>query len=63
MRSFHARLTGIVLVAVGVRLVAAYFNRHYPVIGDAEVYHAEARYLADGEGFRRYLTDLSLIHI
>jgi len=58
VRSFDARLAGIVLAAVGIRLVAAYFNRNYPVIGDAEVYHAEARFLADGEGFRRYLTDV-----
>lgn len=58
MRSFNARLAGIVLAAVGIRLVAAYFNRHYPVIGDAEVYHAEGRFLADGQGFRRYLTDV-----
>ena len=58
MRSFHARLAGIVLAAVGIRLVAAYFNRRYPVMGDALVYHAEARFLADGEGFRRFLTDV-----
>jgi 4-amino-4-deoxy-L-arabinose transferase-like glycosyltransferase len=58
VRSFNARLAGIVLAAVGVRLVAAYFNRHYPVTGDAEVYHAEGRFLAGGEGFRRYLTDV-----
>src|SRR4051794_12411242 len=58
VRSFHARLAGIVLAGVGVRLIAAYFNRHYPVQGDALVYHAEARFLADGEGFRRYVTDV-----
>jgi 4-amino-4-deoxy-L-arabinose transferase-like glycosyltransferase len=46
------------LVALGIRLVAAYFNRHYPVIGDASVYHAEAGFLADGQGFRRALTDV-----
>ena len=58
MRSFNARLAGIVLVAVGIRLIAAYFNRNYPVIGDAEVYHAEGRFLAEGQGFRRFLTDV-----
>ena len=45
MRSFRARLAGIALVAVGIRLVAAYFNRHYPVQGDAFVYHIEADFL------------------
>jgi 4-amino-4-deoxy-L-arabinose transferase-like glycosyltransferase len=58
VRSFNARLAGIVLVAVGIRLIAAYFNRNYPVIGDAEVYHAEGRFLAEGQGFRRFLTDV-----
>jgi 4-amino-4-deoxy-L-arabinose transferase-like glycosyltransferase len=58
VRSFHVRLAGIVLAAVGVRLIAAYFNRHYPVQGDAAVYHIEAGYLAHGEGFRRAYTDV-----
>lgn len=58
MSSFRARLAGIVLAAVGVRLVAAYFNRHYPVQGDAAVYHIEAGFLAHGEGFRRAFTDV-----
>jgi 4-amino-4-deoxy-L-arabinose transferase-like glycosyltransferase len=58
VRSFHARLAGIVLAGVGIRLVAAYFNRHYPVQGDAAVYHIEAGYLAHGEGFRRAYSDV-----
>jgi 4-amino-4-deoxy-L-arabinose transferase-like glycosyltransferase len=58
VRSFNARLAGIVLAAIGVRLVAAYFNRHYPVQGDALVYHREAEFLADGEGFRRLFQDV-----
>ena len=58
MRSFQARLAGILLAAVGIRLVAAYFNRHYPVQGDAAVYHVEAGLLAHGEGFRRAYSDV-----
>ncbi len=58
MTSFRVRLAGIVLAAAGVRLIAAYFNRHYPVIGDAAIYHTEAGFLVHGEGFRRALSDV-----
>jgi 4-amino-4-deoxy-L-arabinose transferase-like glycosyltransferase len=53
MGSFNVRLAGIVLVAAGVRVLAAYVNRTYPVVGDALTFHLEAGLLADGQGFRR----------
>lgn len=58
MPSFRLSLAAVTLLALAVRLLAAYSNRDYPVIGDALTYHAEAGFLADGEGFRRLFEDV-----
>ena len=58
MSSFRARLALVALLGLAVRLLAAWVNRDWPVIGDALTYHLEGGYLADGQGFRRAYEDL-----
>ena len=58
MGSFRSRLGLVALLGLAVRLLAAYLNRNYPVIGDAMTYHVEGGLLAHGEGFRRVFEDV-----
>ncbi len=58
MPSLRLGLALMTLLGLAVRLLAAYANRDYPVIGDALTYHAEGGFLADGEGFRRLFEDV-----
>jgi Dolichyl-phosphate-mannose-protein mannosyltransferase len=50
---FEHRLLLVVLAGLAVRIAYAIYNRHYPVIGDAMVFHLDAQHLADGHGFQR----------
>lgn len=58
MATFRTRLALLALLALAVRLLAAYWNRGYPVVGDALTYHVEGGYLAHGQGFRRVFEDV-----
>lgn len=58
MRTFERRLLLIVLGGLAVRVAYAIVNRHYPVVGDAATFHAEAAHLAHGDGFRRVFEDV-----
>jgi 4-amino-4-deoxy-L-arabinose transferase-like glycosyltransferase len=50
---FGHALALIALAGLAVRVAYTVANRHYPVMGDALVYHLDARHLADGAGFQR----------
>jgi 4-amino-4-deoxy-L-arabinose transferase-like glycosyltransferase len=50
---FEHRLALIALAGLALRLAYTIANRHYPVIGDAQVFHLDAQHLADGHGFQR----------
>ncbi len=53
MGSFRTRLALVALLGLAVRLLVAWNNRDFPVVGDALTYHLEGGFLAHGEGFRR----------
>jgi MYXO-CTERM domain-containing protein len=50
---FEYRIALIALAGLALRLAYTIANRHYPVIGDALVFHLDAQHLADGHGFQR----------
>ena len=50
---FEYRIALIALAGLALRLAYTIGNRHYPVIGDALVFHLDAQHLADGHGFQR----------
>jgi len=52
-RTFEARLAVIALAGLALRLLYAYAQRDYPVVGDALTFHLDAQHLADGHGFQR----------
>ncbi|MDX6656056.1 MAG: hypothetical protein QOH62_849 [Solirubrobacteraceae bacterium] len=55
MRGFERRLALIATLGLAVRVLYTVLNRRYAVIGDAQTFHLEAGFLADGQGFHHIL--------